>query len=217
MMGLEEIIITFTYFGILFLMTLNGFISFPSSQLVYIIAGYFAFTSDLNLLYIILIGALGQTIGNLILYEVARKKGVKYSIKFIQIFFPMLDSEKEVRKLQIAFNKRQKTLLFIGKLANPSKIFIPIPAGIAKMNRAIFLIITYITSSLWALGFALIGYYFGKSFKNFGFIGIGLLIAFILVMIYFYRLMNSDEVMKELNKDNKKTIKKSNKNKTKKN
>ncbi|MCA9495760.1 MAG: VTT domain-containing protein, partial [Nanoarchaeota archaeon] len=183
-MSIEEIILSISYFGILLLMTSNGFWAFPSSQLIYIIAGYFAFLGNLNLSLIILIGAFGHSLGNWILYEVARKKGLKYSVKFIKFLFQFSDAEKEVKKFQIVFNKRSKFLLFVGKLANPSKIFIPIPAGIAKMNRTIYLIITYITSVIWAIFFTLIGYYFGKSYDNFGFIGVGLLLIFVVFASY---------------------------------
>lgn len=202
MMSIEEIILSISYLGILMLMTSNGFWAFPSSQLIYIVAGYFAFTGDLNLLWIILIGALGHSLGNWILYEAARKKGLKYSVKFIKFLFQFSDAEKEVKKFQIVFNKRSKLLLFVGKLANPSKIFIPIPAGIAKMNRLIYLVITYITSVIWACVFTFIGYYFGKSYDNFGFIGAGLLVVFLIFASYFYKLMNSEEVIKELEKKN---------------
>ncbi|MCA9460322.1 MAG: hypothetical protein KC550_07285, partial [Nanoarchaeota archaeon] len=99
--------------------------------------------------------------------------------------------------------------------ANPSKIFIPIPAGIAKMNRTIYLIITYITSVIWAIFFTLIGYYFGKSYDNFGFIGVGLLLIFVVFASYFYKLMNSQDVIDELeNKTKEKIVKENDSKKT---
>jgi len=200
-MSIEQIILTFSYFGILALMVSNGFFSFPSSQILYLVAGYFAFTGDLNLFVVILIGALGHSLGNLIMYEVSRKHGIKYSVKFVKFFFHFGNPEKEIKKFQLAFEKRSKFLLFVGKLVNPIKIFISIPAGIIKMNRFIFLIIVYITSAIWASIFTLIGFYWGKSYENFGFIGLGVLVIAIIVMTYFYKLMNSDEILKKLDLD----------------
>ena len=197
-MNLEYFILTLSYFGIFLLLSINGFFSFPSSQIIYIIAGYFAYTGDLNIYYVIAFGALGQTLGNWILYEVSRKKGLEYGSKFISYLFPYHDTKKEIQKFQIAFNKSQIFLLFIGKLVNPIKIFIPIPAGIAKVNRAIFLIIVYITSAIWATVFTFIGFYFGKNYQNFGYIGAILFLIALTVMYSFYRLMNSKEVIEEL-------------------
>lgn len=213
-MSIEQIIISLSYLGILLLMTSNGFCGFPSSQFIYLAAGYFAFEKELSLSLIILIGALGHSIGNLILYEIARKKGLKYSVKFIKFFFQLQDPELQIKKFQIAFEKKSKFLLFIGKLANPSKIFIPIPAGIIKMNRITYLIITYITSAIWGSIFTFIGFYFGKSYENFGFIGAGLIFVFILVMAYFYKIMNSKEILDEI-KNEKQEEKKQNKQNTK--
>lgn len=202
-MSLEEIILTLSYFGIVLLMTSNGIISFPSSQLLYIIAGYFAFEGNLNIIYVILIGAIGHTLGNFFLYEVSRRKGLKYSIKFIKFFFQLSDPEREVKKFQIVFNKKKVFWLFVGKLVNPIKLFISIPAGLAKMPRIQFLIIVYITSAIWASIFTSIGYYFGKSYNNFGFIGAVILIIAVVIMGYFYKLMNKKEVLDELEKEEK--------------
>ena len=201
-MTIEQLIITLSYFGILLLMTINGIIAFPSSQLIYIIAGIFAYAGDLNVILVILIGALGHTIGNYILYEIARRKGIDYSLKFLKILTIAKDPRKEIKKVEIAFKKKGNWFLFIGKLVNPIKIFIPIPAGISKMPRVTFLIISYITSTIWATIFTLIGYYFGKSYENFGFIGLGMLIIFVTVIIYFYKYINSQEILNEIEKTN---------------
>ncbi len=200
-MTIEELIIKFSYFAIFFLITVNGITSFPSSQIIYVIAGYFAATGHLSLFWIIFIGALGHSTGNWILYEISRRKGLDYSIKFIKFFFQFTDPYKEIRKFQLAFNKRQVFFLFIGKLVNPIKIFIPIPAGIAKMNRLIFLPIVFITSAIWSSIFVFIGYYFGKSYENFGFVGVGILMVALLVMFYFYKIMNSKEILEQVEKE----------------
>jgi len=201
-MNLEYIILTLSYFGIFILMTSNGIISFPSSQLIYIIAGYFAFKGDLNFTYILVIGAFAQSLGNYILYEISRQKGLKYSLKFIKFLFQLSDPEKEIKKFQVVFNKRQKFWLFLGKLINPIKIFISIPAGIIKMNRIIFITIVYISSLIWALIFTSIGFFFGKSYTNFGYIGAVILVIAVIILSYFYKQMNKKEVLDEINKKN---------------
>lgn len=197
-MTIEEIIISFSYFAIILLMTSNGVTGFPSSQIIYIISGWFAYQGSLFLLPIILIGALGHTIGNLIQYELAKRKGLEYSVKFIKYLFPLNDPILEVKKVIIAFKKKSILLLIIGKLVNPLKIFISIPAGISKMNIFIFLPIVYITSAIWAIIFTLIGYYFGKSYSNFGYVGVIAFLIFIGVSFYFYKYMNSEEILKEI-------------------
>ena len=76
-MDIEAIIVGASYAGIFGLMIANGFFSFPSSQILYIIVGYFVGTGKLALLPAVLLGALGNTIGNVFLYEAVRGHGVR--------------------------------------------------------------------------------------------------------------------------------------------
>ncbi len=191
-MSLESIITQLSYLGILLLMIANGVISFPSSQILYIIAGYFASIGKLNFLLILIFGAVGNTIGNIILYEISRRKGLHYITKWKM--FP----EKEIRKVQIAFNKKGSWFLFIGKLLPAIKVFVPIPAGLAKMHRGLYLFIISVSSFIWAGIFTGIGFVFGKSANFFNiYAPVLLIVAFVVVWI-FYRYMNSEEVIKEV-------------------
>lgn len=193
-MDTEAIITSFSYLGIFMLMISNGFIGFPSSQVLYIIAGYFVFTGGLNLPLVIIAGALGNTIGNIILYEVARRKGLHYLTKF-QIF-----RENEIKKVEVVFQKKGAWFLAVGKLIPALKVFIPIPAGLGKMNRALYVPIILATSIIWSFPFLGIGYYFGKSSNVFGKYAVVMAIIAFVVAALFYRFMNSEEVIKEIEK-----------------
>jgi len=196
-MSFEELIVSFGYFAIFFLMTLNGFVSVPSSQILYIIIGVFVSTGHLNLVWVILIGGIANTLGNWILYEISRKKGLNYTLKFFQ-FLAILNPKREIKKIKVAFKKKGVWFLFIGKLINPIKIFITIPAGITKMNRFLFLVIVFITSIIWATIFTFIGFYFGKSYSDFGIVGVVMFGIFGIVMFGFYKYINSEEILKEI-------------------
>jgi len=198
--SIEQIIMSLSYFGIFLLMITNGVVSFPSSQMLYIIAGYFIFTGDLGLLPVILIGAIGNTVGNIILYELVRAKGVGYiekiAIKLYQI--PKETFERNLQKVQIAFSKKGALFVFIGKLIPALKVFVPIPAGLAKMNRTLYSIIIFIASIIWTFPFIAIGYYFGKSSDLFGKYAIVLILVALVVLAVFYRYMNSEKILREI-------------------
>jgi len=191
-LSIEQIIISLSYFGIFLLMISNGAISFPSSQILYIITGYFIFTENLLLVPVIVAGALGNTIGNIILYELVRSRGLHYITKFR--LFP----EEVVQKVQTAFQKRGAWFVFVGKLIPALKVFVPIPAGLAKMNRALYTSIIFISSIVWTFPFIAIGYYFGKSSDVFGKYAIILIIIALVVVSILYRYMNSEEVASEI-------------------
>ncbi|OGZ45703.1 MAG: hypothetical protein A3C84_04570 [Candidatus Ryanbacteria bacterium RIFCSPHIGHO2_02_FULL_48_12] len=190
--SVEQILLAFGYAGIFGAMIANGFFSFPSSQVLYIIAGYFISTGYFDWFWVLFVGAFGNTIGNVVLYEVVRKHGLSYITKYRM--FP----EREVRKVQVAFNRQGAWFLFVAKLLPAIKVFAPIPAGIARMHRGLYMGIIFISSYLWAFIFLAIGFYFGKSSDLFGKYAIVLTIVAFVVMAVFYRYMNSEAVIREV-------------------
>jgi len=191
-MNIEAVITASGYLGVFGLMIANGFVSFPSSQVLYIFVGYLASIGFFNFQLVAIVGALGNTAGNIILYELARSKGLEYITKF-KVFPP-----REVKKVQAVFKRRGAWFLFVGKLLPAIKVFVPIPAGIAKMNRVLYAIIIFVSSYIWALAFLAIGFFFGKSSDVFGKYAIILSILALFVLFYFYRSMNSENIAEEL-------------------
>ena len=189
---LESIIVSLGYLGIFLLMIANGFISFPSSQILYIIVGYFISVGTLTLVAASLVGALGNTIGNIILYELSRRKGIAYITQYKM--FP----QREVKKVEIAFRKKGAWFLFVGKLLPAIKVFVPIPAGLGKMNRALYTAIIFVSSYIWSLIFIAIGYYFGKSSNVFGSYAVILMVVALVVVALFYKYINSEEIVREI-------------------
>lgn len=191
---IETLIQGGSYFAIFLLMIANGAVSFPSSQVLYIIAGYFVARGDLALFFVALAGALGNTVGNIILYELARKHGRTF-IEKMKIF-PM----RNLAKVEHAFKKKGVWFIFIGKLLPAIKVFVPIPAGLGKMPRPLFAFIMFFASFIWSLAFISIGYFFGKSSDLFGRYAIILVIVAVVVILLFYRYINSEEIVSEIEK-----------------
>ena len=189
---IEALIQGGSYFAIFSLMIANGAVSFPSSQILYIIAGYFIARGDLALFFVALVGALGNTIGNIILYELARKHGRAF-IERMKIF-----PARELEKVEHAFKKKGAWFVFIGKLLPAIKVFVPITAGLGKFSRVLFAPIMFVASFIWALGFIYIGYFFGKSTDVFGKYAIILVIVATVVVLLFYRYINSPAIVNEL-------------------
>ena len=71
------------YFAIFLLMALNGSISFPSSEIVYPVAGSFIALGNLEFYGVIISGVFGNTLGNIILYFVGKKKRKEHHKKQI--------------------------------------------------------------------------------------------------------------------------------------
>lgn len=190
--SIEQVITSLGYAGIFGAMIANGALSIPSSQILYILVGFFVSTGQLNLFLASFFGAIGNTIGNIALYEIARSKGLEYITR--SRFFP----EREVKKVQVAFNRKGAWFLFVGKLLPAIKVFVPIPAGIARMRRSLYISIIFVSSYIWSLIFIGIGYFFGKSARVFGVYAVVLMIIAFVVITVFYRYMNSESVIREV-------------------
>lgn len=188
----EEILMFSGYAGVFVLMVSNGFLSVPSSQVLYILVGYFISTGMLAFLPASLLGAIGNTVGNVLLYEVVRRHGVHYLEKF-HIF-----RLKDIKKVEIVFKNRGLWFLFVGKLLPAIKVFIPIPAAIGKVDRRIFAGIMFTASWIWSFIFIAIGYLFGKSAALWKSYGIALMVIAGVVLFLFYRMLNSPDILKKL-------------------
>lgn len=150
-------ILTFGYLAIFLLMVANGIVSLPPSQFIYVPVGIFVASGHLEFLPAVMIGAIGNDFGNVILYEASRRKGMKYIPRW-QMF-----SEEKIRKLHIAFQRRGSVIIFIGKFLPGVKVIVPVVAGIASMHRLAYIVIIFVTSLLWAIGLTSFGFYFGRN------------------------------------------------------
>lgn len=191
-MDIEAIIVGFSYVGIFGLMIANGFLSFPSSQILYIVVGYFVGTGTLLLFPASIMGALGNTVGNILLYEAVRRHGIAY-VKRLQMF-----REEDLRKVEIVFRKKGLWFLFVGKLLPAIKVFIPIPAALGKVHRGKFAALMLCASWVWSLMFITIGYFFGKGATMWKSYGIALMIIAAVIVFLFYRMLNAKDVLDEI-------------------
>lgn len=184
--SLETLVSSLGYLGIFGLMISNGAISFPSSQILYILTGYLISIGTLSWVPVIVLGSIGNTLGCILLYEIVRRKGIGFALK--KNFIP----ETEVKKLEKVFAHRGVWFLFFGKLIPALKVFVPIAGGVAKTPRPLFAFLMLASSAVWAIGFNFIGYSFGKSSDVFGKYALALALVAIVVVVMVRRKMRDE-------------------------
>jgi membrane protein DedA with SNARE-associated domain len=110
------------------------------------------------------VGALGSTLGALLIYFVSAKVGrtaiVRYG-KRVRI------SEQEIKKAEIWFEKYGSIAVFTARMIPGIREIISIPAGISRMNIVKFVGYTFAGSLLWCVLLTLIGYYLGEAWSSF--------------------------------------------------
>jgi len=126
-------------------------------------AGFLASQEGFSLLSVvplILLGALGATIGTTAIYLIALKLGriilLRY-LRFVKI------SEKKLERVEIWFEKYGDKAVFFGRMIPVMREMISVPAGLLEMKFPKFILYTFAGSLIWSAATILAGYYFGES------------------------------------------------------
>lgn len=185
-MDLHSFISSGSYLAIFILMTTNGVANFPSSQLLYIIAGYFVSTGNLLFIPVIIAGALGNTVGNIVTFLLVKKYDHSFARKLL-----MMD-EKTFTKIHSAlhstFTHRGMWYIFLGKITPSVKAFIPIVAGLANTPTKLTAFIFLIASFIWAVAITSLGYFFGEHITFKSFTAVSLLVGSVIIFILYRKI-----------------------------
>ena len=145
--NLVDLIFDWGYAGIFILMSIeSSFIPFPS-EIVLIPAGYLASKGEMHMGLVMLSALGGSMIGAYINYFLALMLGRRFLRRYGKYFFI---GESALVKMDEYFAKHGHISTFIGRLVPGIRQLISIPAGMAKMNLAVFSIFTALGASLWA-------------------------------------------------------------------
>ncbi|MEW6604115.1 MAG: DedA family protein [Thermoproteota archaeon] len=109
-------------------------------------------------------GALGSTVGAVLIYFISMKVGRAAVIRFgrrIRV------SEHEIEKAERWFAKYGPLAVFTARMVPGIREIISIPAGIGKMNLAKFIVYTFVGSLVWSVTLTLAGYYLGEAWSRF--------------------------------------------------
>ncbi len=125
-------------------------------------AGFLASQQGIPLIGIIpmiILGAIGTTIGTSAIYLIALKLGRIFLIRYLKY---VKVSEKKLERVEIWFEKYGDKAVFLGRMVPVMREMISVPAGLLKMKIPKFVMFTFAGSCIWSAGTILAGYYFGE-------------------------------------------------------
>lgn len=153
------------YPGILFLMALEGsFIPVPS-EIILPFSGFLASEGRFSVWMIALAGAVGNIIGTLFTYTLARHVGLPFLYKYGKYVLVTRGDLEHAQRLFARFGMR---IIFISRLLPGVRGFVPIPAGIAKMALIPFVVYVFVGSFLWSLFLTFVGFFLGEHWDTIG-------------------------------------------------
>jgi len=126
-------------------------------------AGFLASQEGMSLFSVIpliILGALGATIGTTAIYLIALKLGRRILLKYLKF---LKISEKKLERVEIWFEKYGDKAVFLGRMIPVMREMISVPAGLLEMKFPKFILYTFAGSLVWAAATILAGYYFGES------------------------------------------------------
>ncbi|MGH9295099.1 MAG: DedA family protein, partial [Acidimicrobiales bacterium] len=152
-------------------------------------AGYLAFTHKLEIVLVIVIGALGELCGSFVGYAIGRYGGRPFVDKVGRY---LLISNLDLDRSEAWFARRGEPAVFFGRILPIIRTFISIPAGMAEMRLRRFAAATLAGSLVWCTALAVVGYELGsrwhsitKGFSAAGYVLIAVVvIAFVLLVVH---------------------------------
>lgn len=201
MVGITEFVSSFIinfisnsgYLGVFSAMTLESACIPLPSEIIMPFSGFVVWqgSTNMTLLGITLVGALGNLCGSLIAYFVGLKGGRPLLEKYGKY---ILITHKRLETADKWFDRYGYEAVLISRVLPAVRTFISLPAGITRMNLKRFVTYTFAGSLVWCFVLAYIGTLLGPRweiitgyFHIFDIIVVVGIIAFVIYLIYRYR------------------------------
>ena len=144
----------------------NVFPPIPS-ELIMPLAGFSAAQGQRNLVIVIVAGSVGSVLGALLWYYIGQKIGAKRLEQWATKHGHWLTlSPNEVEQACAWFNRHGAKAVFIGRLIPAVRTLISVPAGIAGMPLASFLLYSAAGTILWTAFLGTAGYFLESQYEK---------------------------------------------------
>jgi len=180
------------YLGIAVLMLAENLFPPIPSELIMPLAGFAAARGELNVVLVILFGALGSLLGVLFWYYIGKWVGGARVRRWAQRHGRWLTiAPQDVDRAEAWFRRHGGKAVFLGRLIPAIRTLISIPAGIAGMTLGPFLLFSALGTTIWTTILTMLGYLLESEYSkvadyvdpiSHGVVGL-------LVILYLYRVI----------------------------
>lgn len=147
---ITEVMNDFGYMGVFLLIALENVFPPIPSEVILTFAGFMTTNSDLTAVGVIIASTLGSIAGAALLYAIGRLLDVQRLEKIVERWGHLLRLKKEdIGKADAWFDKYGIWTVFFCRLVPLIRSLISIPAGMARMNIGLFVLLTTVGSLIW--------------------------------------------------------------------
>lgn len=151
------------YLGIfLFMLLESAAIPIPS-EIIMPFSGFLVFRGELEILWVVLWGAIGNLVGSIILYGIGYHGGRKLLAKYGGW---VLISYHDLEIADRLFSRYGQVIIFVSRMLPVVRTYISFPAGVARMNFKKFCLYTFAGAVPWAIVLTQIGVVLGENWKH---------------------------------------------------
>jgi membrane protein DedA with SNARE-associated domain len=133
------------------------------SEVILPLAGFTASQGSFTLPEVLFWTTLGSVVGALALYTIGRVLGRERTRAIIKAV-PLVDVA-DVDRTEQWFLDHGKKAVFFGRMIPLFRSLISVPAGVTRMNVALFLLLTTVGSLIWNTVFVMAGFYLGENWE----------------------------------------------------
>ncbi|MGD0084869.1 MAG: DedA family protein [Acidimicrobiales bacterium] len=126
-------------------------------------AGYLAATGRLDIVAVILLGAVGELAGSFVGWGIGRYGGRPLIDRLGRY---VLLTSSDLDRAERWFNSRGEPAVFLGRILPFIRTFISLPAGVAEMKPIRFGIATLAGSLVWCTALGVAGYELGRKWNE---------------------------------------------------
>src|SRR6476646_5553821 len=139
------------YSGVVLLMAIESACIPLPSGIIMPFSGYLVSSGELNLWGVAVAGAVGCVLCSLVAYWIGMYGGRPFIEKYGRY---ILLSRHDLDLADRWFAKHGEAIVFVSRLLPAVRTFIALPAGVARMNMARFIVYTFAGALPWCLGLA---------------------------------------------------------------
>lgn len=145
-----EIMEDYGYIGVFFLIMIENLFPPIPSEVILTFGGFMTTSTSLTVMGVVIIATLGSVIGAIILYWVGTYLDINRLGRFVDRWGKFLRlKRKDIYKAMAWFEKYGYWTVFFCRFVPLIRSLISLPAGMAKMNFVMFIILTTIGTFIW--------------------------------------------------------------------
>ena len=162
-LSISEVLTDLGYFGLALLMVAETVFPPIPSEVVLPLAGFLVEQGEFSFVPALVASTAGSLIGALLLYEAARHGGRPFADRFVR--FAHLDPAK-LDEAENWFRRRGWVMVLVGRCIPGVRSLVAIPAGVLRMPRAEYIVLTVIGSTVWNTLLITAGYVLGTQWER---------------------------------------------------